>query len=129
MNSNLSSRRSRITVAAILVLALNCGTAWSIGGGGHGGGFGGGHVGGGFGDGHGGGSFGGGHPAGVPPGAWRTPGFSPDRHTFSRFGHGRSTAVFPYLYSPYGSYGFYDPGYPYYAPCDQYSPYYNPEYC
>ena len=54
---------------------------------------------------------------------------SPDRHTFSRFGHGRSTAVFPYLYSPYGSYGFYDPGYPYYAPCDQYSPYYNPEYC
>ena len=150
MNSNtagIASRRPRVVAAAILALALSCGTAWALGGG-HGGGFGGGgHAGSGFGGGFGGGGHfggglgGGGHydggaggRLGAPPaGGFRGPVFPPGDRGFARFGHypylNHGPAIRPYYYLPYGGYGFYEPGEPYYALCDRYSSYYNPQYC
>jgi hypothetical protein len=144
MNSNtagIASRRPRVVASAILALALSCGTAWALGGGrgggfggGVGGGFGGGgHPGGGVGGGFGGGGHYGGNLGGGYPGGFRGPTFSPGDHGFARFGrypylhHG--PAIFPYVYVPYGGYDPYAPGEPYYALCDRYSRYYNPQYC
>jgi hypothetical protein len=132
MNLPPSSRPWRIAVAAVLAVSVACGTAWGIGGGhggvggGRGGGFGGVHVG----EGTGAGRLG-----GLPSGSWRAQGFSSDRPRFAQLDHGRypyldhGPAIAPYLYAPYGAYGFYDPGAAYYAACDPYSFYYDPQYC
>src|SRR5262245_11713612 len=62
LSGTMSLRPSQVAVAAVLALALLCGTAWALGGG-HAGGFGGGS----FGGGHvGGGHFGGGFGIGRP---------------------------------------------------------------
>jgi hypothetical protein len=87
-------------LAAFCVLAPGSGAAWPATGGGHGGG----HVGGSFRRGREGGRFGG-RP--VP-----------------RVHRGPGVFIFPYYgYDPYY------PDYPYAAYCDEYSPYYTPQYC
>jgi hypothetical protein len=152
--ARITARRFRGVAAAILALALSCGTAWALGGG-HAGGFGGGgfggggHIGGGFGGGHPGGGFGGGvgHPGGGGggghyggdlgagnPGGFHGPTYLPGNRGFAGYGRypyylNHRHVILPYVYVPYGGYDPYEPGVPYYALCDQYSAYYDPRYC
>ena len=101
-------------LAALFALTLGSGAAWPAVGGGHAGG-------------HAGGFAGGGHPGGSFPRGREFGGGQFDGRPFSHeHEHGGPRVfVFPGFDDPY--YG--DPGYPYDAYCDQYSPYYAPQYC
>jgi hypothetical protein len=119
-----------VVLLAAFIVTVGSGAGWPAVGGSHAGG-------------HAGGFGGGGHPGGGRPGGFDGGGhgggsFSRGREFGgSRFGgrtfpheHGGARVfVFPYSYYPDYGYGPYDPGYPYAAYCDPYSPYYAPQYC